>query len=175
MAPKQRRDVLKTIAGTGTLLAAGTTAVSAEPGPPDGRPRDGASGEDTIVDTAVAADGFDVLVAAVQEAGLVDLLSGNRQLTVFAPTDDAFNGAGITVDNVGEVDDDFLLNVLQYHVTSGRRYAASVVNPAPIETLNGGTVTTDGTTLNGGQANIVATDIEASNGVVHIIDGVLMP
>ncbi len=160
-----RRTVLKGVgAGTAALLGgAGTTAAK----PP--------SEGDTIVDVAVAADGFDVLVAAVQEADLVGALSGNRQLTVFAPTDEAFNAAGITEGNVGGVDEEFLLNVLTYHVTPGRRKASSVVNADSVPTLNGAKVDVDGTNLNGDQADIVATNIEASNGVVHVIDGVLLP
>ncbi|OYR74128.1 hypothetical protein DJ71_19350, partial [Halorubrum sp. E3] len=130
---------------------------------------------DTIVDVAVAADGFDVLVAAVQEAGLVDTLSGNRQLTVFAPTDEAFDAAGITADNVGDVDDEFLTDVLTYHVVPGRRKANSIVNADSVPTLNGATVDVDGTVLNDGQAEIAETNIEASNGVIHVIDGVLLP
>jgi len=161
-----RRTVLKGI-GAGTAAVVGGATTAAARGPP--------SEGDTIVDVAVAADGFDVLVAAVQEAGLVGALSGNRQLTVFAPTDAAFNAAGITVDNVGEVDDEFLLNVLTYHVVPGRRNAASITGSDEVPTLNGALVDVDGTTLNDGQADIVATDIEASNGFVHVIDGVLLP
>lgn len=151
------------IAGVGTSAAAG-------PGT-----RQGARGDATIVEKAITADDFDVLVAAVQEAGLVGTLSGDDQFTVFAPTDEAFNDAGINADNVDKVDDEFLLNVLLYHVTGGRRYARSVVNAPEIEMLNGGTVVVDGTNLNGDQADIVATNIEASNGVIHVIDGVLLP
>lgn len=160
-----RRDVLKTLGTAGaalTLTGVGTASA-----------RRGARGDDTLVDVAVAADGFDVLVAAVTEAGLVDTLSGNRQLTVFAPTDDAFNDAGITEDNVGDLDEAFLVDVLTYHVTSGRRYASSVVNAPRIRALNGAFIGVDGTVLNDGQAEIVETDIEASNGVIHVIDGVL--
>jgi len=160
-----RRTVLKGVgAGTATLLG-GVGAAAAKP------PSQG----DTIVDVAVAADGFDVLVAAVQEAGLVDTLSGNRQLTVFAPTDEAFNDAGITADNVGDVDDEFLTNVLTYHVVPGRRKANSIVNADSVPTLNGAKVDVDGTDLNGDQADIVDTNIEASNGFIHVIDGVLQP
>jgi uncharacterized surface protein with fasciclin (FAS1) repeats len=165
-----RRTVLKGIGAGTAALVGGAGIVSASPdgrGPP--------SGGDTIVDVAVAADGFDVLVAAVEEAGLVEALSGNRQFTVFAPTDDAFNAAGITVDNVDEVDDEFLLDVLTYHVTFGRKDAEDVTTSDELPTLNGALIEVDGTTLNGGQADIVATDIEASNGVVHVIDGVLLP
>ncbi|TKX41052.1 MULTISPECIES: fasciclin domain-containing protein [unclassified Halorubrum] len=158
-----RRTVLKGLgAGTATLVG-GVGAAAAKP------PSEG----ETIVDVAVAADGFDVFVAAVQEAGLVDTLSGNRQLTAFAPTDEAFNAAGITVDNVGDVDG--LGDVLTYHVVPGRRKANSIVNASQVPTLNGAKVDVDGTDLNGDQADIVDTDIEASNGIIHVIDGVLQP
>lgn len=166
MQKTNRRNVLKTVGATGALLAGGVGTAAAREGK-----REGASGDDTIVDVAKAADGFDVLVAAVTEAGLVETLSGNRQLTVLAPTDDAFNAAGITVDNVGEKNKQFLVNVLTYHVTPGRRYAKSIVNASQLPTLNGESVAVDGKTLNDGQANIAATDIGASNGVVHVING----
>ncbi|QLD87383.1 fasciclin domain-containing protein [Natronomonas halophila] len=158
-----RRSVLRRIGAGTTLLAGGVGAVTATP------PSDG----DTIVDVAVAADGFDVLVAAVQEAGLVEALDGNRQLTVFAPTDAAFNGIGVTEANVGNVDS--LAEVLTYHVVPGRRSAQSVVNASSVPTLNGARIDVDGTALNGDQASIVTTDIGASNGIIHAIDGVLLP
>ena len=160
-----RRTVLKGV-GAGTVALLGGVGTGAAKPP---------SERDTIVDVAVAADGFDVLVAAVQEAGLDDALSGNRQLTVFAPTDEAFNAAGITVDNVDEVDDEFLLDVLTYHVTPGRRKESSVVNADELPTLNGEKIDVAGTDLNGDQADIGATNIEASNGIIHVIDGVLLP
>ncbi|SDN19987.1 Fasciclin domain-containing protein [Haloarchaeobius iranensis] len=97
-----RRAVLRSLAAGTALLAGGAGTAAAGP------PRDG----DTIVDVAVSADGFDTLVAAVAEAGLVGALDGNRQLTVFAPTDEAFAAVGITPDNVGDVDDEFLLRTL---------------------------------------------------------------
>lgn len=165
-----RRTVLKGVgAGTVGLLGGVGTAAAAPP-----------SEGDTIVDVAVAADGFDVLVAAVQEAGLVDALSGNRQLTVFAPTDAAFNELGVTEDNVGDVDFEeavgaTLTEILTYHVTPGRRDAESVTTSDELPTLNGALIDVDGTNLNGDQADIVATNIEASNGIIHVIDGVLLP
>jgi uncharacterized surface protein with fasciclin (FAS1) repeats len=174
MQRQDRRRFLKTVGATGALLTTGTAAAT-----PDEGKREGASGTQNLVQFLAKTDGFDVLVAAVQEAGLVDVLSGNRQLTVFGPTDKAFNDAGITVDNVGDVDDEFLLNVLQYHVTSGRRYASSIVNAPQVQTLLGQPVTVEtieGTVvLNGGQANITGINNEANNGVAHVIDGVLLP
>jgi uncharacterized surface protein with fasciclin (FAS1) repeats len=165
-----RRTVLKGAgAGTATLLG-GVGAAAAKP------PSEG----DTIVDVAIAADDFDVLVAAVQEAGLVDALNGNRQLTVFAPTDAAFDDLGVTADNVGDVDFEAavgasLAEILTYHVVPGRRKEESIVGEDRVPTLNGAKVAVDGTDLNDGQAEIVATDISASNGFVHVIDGVLRP
>lgn len=119
--------------------------------------------------------GLDVLVAALKEAGLDDLLSGNRHLTVFGPTDDAFHAIGITKDNVGEVNDEFLRTVLQYHVPSGRRYRSTFVNAPQVQTLLGESIDVDGTRLNDGQANIIPPQYEAPNGVLHVIDGVLLP
>jgi len=165
-----RRSVLRSI-GAGTAVAVGGVGAASARPPSKG---------DTIVDVAVAADGFDVLVAAVQEAGLVDTLGGNRQLTVFAPTDEAFGELGVTADNVGDVDFEAvvgasLTEILTYHVTPGRRNAKSVTSSSKLPTLNGAKIDVDGTALNGDQADIVATDIEASNGFVHVIDGVLLP
>ena len=165
-----RRTAFKSVgAGTVALLGGVGTGAAAPP-----------SAGDTIVDVAVAADDFDVLVAAVQEAGLVETLDGNRQLTVFAPTDGAFGELDVTADNVGDVDFEAavgasLTEILTYHVVPGRRKANSIVNADSVPTLNGAKVDVDGTDLNGDQADIVDTDIEASNGVVHVIDGVLLP
>lgn len=171
MSDYNRRSVLKGIGAGSVALVGGTGVVSAR-GPP--------SRGDTIVDVAVGADGFDVLVAAVQEAGLVDALSGNRQFTVFAPTDEAFGALGVTADNVGDVDFEAavgasLAEILTYHVAPGRRDAESVTTSDEIPTLNGAKIDVDGTDLNGDQAGIVATNIGASNGIVHVIDGVLLP
>lgn len=167
---QNRRTVLKGIGiGTATLLG-GVGAAGARP------PSEG----DTIVDVAVAADGYDVLVAAVQEAGLVDTLSGNRQLTVFAPTDEAFGALGVTADNVGDVDFEAavgasLTEILTYHVAPGRRDAESVTTSDEVPTLNGALIDVDGTDLNGDQVDIVTTNIEASNGIIHATNGVLLP
>jgi uncharacterized surface protein with fasciclin (FAS1) repeats len=164
----RRRDVLKAVGGTGVLLAVGAGSASA---------RRGASAPDTIVDIAAATDDLSTLVAAVDRAGLLGLLSGNRQLTVLAPTNAAFEAflASSSYASLDDVPADVLRAVLAYHVLAGRRYSESIVNAPRLPTLNGAPVTVDGTELNGGQAEIVATDVEASNGVVHLLDGVLTP
>ena len=165
-----RRTPVKSI-GAGTAALLGGIGTGAAKPPSEG---------ETIVDVAVAADGFDVLVAAVREAGLVDALSGNRQLTVFAPTDEAFGELGVTAGNVGDVDFEAavgasLTEILTYHVTPGRRDAESVTTSDELPTLNGAKIDVEGTDPDGDQADVVATDLEASNGIVHVIDGVLLP
>ncbi|MFC6938379.1 fasciclin domain-containing protein [Salinirubellus sp. GCM10025818] len=169
MFGSSRRSVLRGIGAGTAALVGGAGVVSAAPG--RGPPSKG----ETIVDVAVA-NGFDVLVAAVQEAGLVDALSGNRQLTVFAPTDAAFGELGVTADNVGDVDFEAavgatLTEILTYHVTPGRRKAKSVTGASELPTLNGAKIDVSGTVLNDGQAEIVQTNLPASNGIVHVIDG----
>lgn len=173
MIDRERRKLLK-LGGTGALFAVGGagTAVARR-----GR-RQGASAEQTIFEIADGNENFDILVAALEETGLDAVLdSDGRQFTVFAPTDRAFEdlleALDITAEELLALPN--LANILLYHVTNGRRYAASVVRAPRIRMLNGGTVTVDGTTLNDGQAEIVQTNIEASNGVIHVIDGVLLP
>jgi uncharacterized surface protein with fasciclin (FAS1) repeats len=164
----RRRDVLKAVGSAGVLLGVGAGSASA---------RRGASAPDSIADVAAATNDLSVLVAAADSAGLLGLLSGNRQLAVLAPTNAAF-AAFLASSPYGSLDDvpvDVLRAVLAYHVLPGRRYSESIVNAPRLPTLNGARVTVDGTELNGGQAGIVATDVEASNGVVHLVDGVLTP
>lgn len=137
-----RRTACKSI-GAGTVALLGGVGTAAASPPSEG---------DTIVDVAVAAGDFDVLVAAVQEAGLVDALSGNRQLTVFAPTDAAFGALadelGVDVEDLLELDN--LEEILTYHVTPGRRDAESVTTSDRLPTLAGERIDVDGTTLNDG-------------------------
>ena len=132
----------------------------------------------SIVDLVIAADGeFDVLQAAVIRAGLVDALSGGSQLTVFAPTDAAFVstlGTGTeaaAIEAVNGLPVDVLTNILLYHVTEGRRQSRSVLAAPEYEMLNGDTLTRDELVA----AGIAQTDISASNGIVHVINAVLMP
>ena len=169
----RRRSALKKIGGAAALMSVGGAGVASA----RGGPRNGASGDGTIVDTAKGNDDFSILVQAVVKAGLVDALSGRRQLTVFAPTNAAFAALleATPYDSLDDIPEETLRGILLYHVTPGRRYASSVVNAPQVPTLNGASIDVDGTDLNGDQADIVATDIEASNGVVHVIDGVLLP
>lgn len=131
----------------------------------------------TIVDVAVAAGDFTTLVAAVQAAGLVDTLSGPGPFTVFAPTDAAF--AALPEGALDDLlaDPDALAEVLTYHVVAGEFRAADVVGLTEVETVQGGTLSieVDGDTVRVGGATVVATDVEASNGVIHVIDTVLLP
>lgn len=175
MVDSQRRQVLKAVGGAGALLAlGGVGTASARSGK-----RMGASGDATIVDTALAVNQqtgeFSTLIAALQAAGLGGALDGRRQLTAFAPTDAAFAELGLDASNVGDLPG--LANVLLYHVTSGRRYAASLNDGEEVEMLNGDTTVVDVTSgdvyLN--DSKVVGANIEASNGVVHVIDAVLLP
>ena len=135
----------------------------------------------TIVDIAVADGRFTTLVASVQAAGLADTLAGDGPFTVFAPTDDAFAAAldalGLTADEL-LADTDTLTSILLYHVADGTLTAADVAGMGSIPTLNGAAIAVDasnGVVLNDGQATVILADIMASNGVIHVIDGVLLP
>jgi transforming growth factor-beta-induced protein len=136
----------------------------------------------TIVDVAVSNPDFSILVEAVTAAGLVETLSGEGPFTVFAPTNEAFAAAlealGLTKEQLF-ADTALLTSVLTYHVVSGKVLAADVVglNGQDVETVNGATikVTVDGTSVKVNDSNVTATDIEASNGVIHVIDAVLLP
>lgn len=131
-----------------------------------------------IVDTAVAAGSFKTLVAAVKAAGLVDTLKGKGPFTVFAPTDEAFAKlpAGTVEELLKPENKKKLTDILTYHVVAGKVMAADV-KTMEAKTVQGssaaikvadGKVTID-------KANVVKTDIEASNGVIHVIDAVIMP
>ena len=132
-----------------------------------------------IVDTAVSAGSFKTLVAAVQAAGLVDVLKGDGPLTVFAPTDEAFAKlpAG-TVENLLKPENkEKLVAVLTYHVVPGRVTSEKVIGMRSAKTVNGQELKV--TTKNGGvmidNAHVTAVDILASNGVIHVIDSVIIP
>lgn len=132
-----------------------------------------------IVDTAVAAGSFKTLVAAVQAAGLVDTLKGPGPFTVFAPTDEAFAKlpAGTVESLLKPENKAKLAGILTYHVVPGKVMAADVVKVESAKTVNGQSLNVKsskaGVMVN--NANVVKTDIETSNGVIHVIDTVVMP
>ncbi len=131
----------------------------------------------TIVDIAVDA-GFNTLVTAVQAAGLVDTLSGEGPFTVFAPTDEAFAALPDGTLDALLADTEALTQVLTYHVVAGEVYAADVVGLESAATVQGEeiaiSVEGDSVVLNG-SASVVTTDVMASNGVIHVIDAVILP
>ena len=131
-----------------------------------------------IVETAVAAGAFKTLVAAVQAAGLVDTLKGKGPFTVFAPTDDAFSKlpAEAVADLLMPENTAKLQSVLTYHVVAGKVLAADVLNLKSAKSVQGQELaidTTAGVKIAG--ATVVQTDILCTNGVIHIIDSVMLP
>ena len=132
-----------------------------------------------IVDTAVAAGSFKTLVTAVKAAGLVDTLKGKGPFTVFAPTDEAFAklSAG-TVENLLKPENKKqLVAILTYHVVSGKVMSKDIVGKKTMaRSVEGGEISVDATDgVSVDNAKVVKADIEASNGVIHVIDAVIMP
>ncbi|WP_245791824.1 fasciclin domain-containing protein [Modicisalibacter ilicicola] len=136
-------------------------------------------GQKDIVDTAVEAGQFETLVAAVKAAELVETLKGEGPFTVFAPTDEAF--AALPEGTVDELlkpeNKEQLQSILTYHVVSGKIMAADAMQAASATTVQGQdlNISTEGDSVMINDATVVQADIEASNGVIHVIDGVLMP
>ena len=132
-----------------------------------------------IVDTAVAAGNFSTLVAAVQAAGLVDVLKGEGPFTVFAPTDEAFAALPEgTVENLLKPENkDQLVAVLTYHVVPGKIMSTDIAGQSTeVESVQGSALSVDA--IDGvrvDNANVVAADIETDNGVIHVIDQVVIP
>ena len=189
-------NILKFSLVAGTALALAACGSEAESGDSmmadEGAVAAEATGPGTIVEVASGDEAsFSTLVAAVTAAGLGDALSGEGPLTVFAPTNDAFAKLPEgTVDTLVNEDTETLGAILTYHVVEGSVDAASLIAAIEeggdaghtITTLGGGTLTAtlvDGavilTDAAGGAARVTATDVEASNGLVHVIDTVLMP
>ena len=132
-----------------------------------------------IVDTAVSAGNFKTLAAALNAAGLVDTLKGKGPFTVFAPTDEAFGKLpeGTVETLLKPENKDKLIAVLTYHVVPGKVMAADVVKLSSAKTVQGSEVriaVSDGK-VRVDDANVVATDIKAGNGVIHVIDSVILP
>jgi uncharacterized surface protein with fasciclin (FAS1) repeats len=130
----------------------------------------------TILETAAEAGNFTTLIAAVEAAGLTDTLNGEGPFTVFAPTDEAFAAlpAG-TVEGL-LADPAALAKILTYHVVAGKVMSTDLTNGMTAPTVEGADITImteGGVKVN--EANVTTADIEASNGVIHVIDAVLMP
>lgn len=145
----------------------------------------GAAAEGDIVDTANAAGDFTTLTQAIEAAGLTETLKGPGPFTVFAPTDEAFDALPEgTLDELLADPTGDLAQILQYHVIEGEVPAADVLemDGQTVATLQGGelTVEVEGENValvdgNGTRINVVQTDVDATNGVIHVLDGVLMP
>ncbi|MBS9718060.1 fasciclin domain-containing protein [Pseudohalocynthiibacter aestuariivivens] len=155
-----------------TFLSVTTAALLATPVFADSHSMD-------IVDTAVSAGSFNTLVAAVQAADLVDTLKGEGPFTVFAPTDEAFAALpeGTVESLLLPENKDQLVAILTYHVVSGKVMSGDIAGKKmDVATVNGQSAMIDamsGVMIDG--ANVVQADIEASNGVIHVIDAVILP
>jgi uncharacterized surface protein with fasciclin (FAS1) repeats len=175
---QDRRKTLKQIATGIATVTAGSSIATARS---DKGKRRGASADDGIVKTAEDA-GLSTLITAVKAADqpVLETLTNDDQYTVFAPTNDAFEDFFKTVKSATDINkstlltdpDSLLTETLLYHVTEGRRYSQSILNPAAVGTLLGKSFSVDNGELDG-RASINKADIEASNGVVHTIDAVL--
>ncbi len=151
------------------LLALAASTILAGPVFADGH-------SNTIVDVATEAGSFTTLLAAAEAAGLVETLSGDGPLTVFAPTDDAFAALPEGTVEALLADTDALTAILTYHVIAGAVMSGDLSDGMIAATVNGAEITIgvgDAVTVN--DATVVAADIEASNGVIHVIDSVILP
>lgn len=137
----------------------------------------GRMGKKSIVETAVSAGTFNTLVTAVKAADLVEVLSGPGPFTVFAPTDDAFDR--LPEGTIGKLleNKDKLKAILTYHVVAGKVMASDVVNLKSAKTFNGQNITikVKGGTVMVDNAKVIKTDIDCTNGVIHVIDTVILP
>ncbi len=155
---------------TSTTGAAGSSASSTT----------AAAADATIVEVATEAGDFTTLLAAAQAAGLVETLNGTGPLTVFAPTDEAFAAAledlGLTAEEL-LADKTTLTSILTYHVVQGEVLSTDLTDGMKAPTVNGAELTVDisGSTVKVDEATVTTPDVKASNGVIHIVDGVLLP
>ena len=133
--------------------------------------------QNDIVEVAVADGRFTTLATALEAADLVETLQGPGPFTVFAPTDEAFAALPAGALDGLLADPEALKEVLLYHVVSGEVLAADVINLSSADTVLGQplAISVNGSTVNVGEAQVTATDIQASNGVIHVIDTVLLP
>jgi uncharacterized surface protein with fasciclin (FAS1) repeats len=161
------------------VLTFGVAACSSAASPSPATPAPSSSPElGDIVATAQAAGSFTTLLAAAEAAGLVETLQAEGPLTVFAPTDDAFAALPVgTLDSL-LADPEALKSILLYHVVSGRVTADQVVNMTSADSVEGSQIAIavkDGKVYLNDTAQVVATDILTSNGVIHVIDEVILP
>ncbi len=171
-----KRTLLLSLAAVAVIVAACGTAASPTPAPATPAPSAAAMGD--IVETATAAGSFKTLLTAATAAGLVDTLKGPGPFTVFAPTDAAFAKlpAG-TLDKL-LADPAALKDILLYHVVKGKVMAADVTGMTSATSVEGAPIAIavkDGKVYLNNSAQVVKTDIEASNGVIHVIDSVILP
>ncbi|HSL65211.1 MAG TPA: fasciclin domain-containing protein [Gaiellaceae bacterium] len=155
------------------LAAVAALAVAAVGSTASARP----AADGNIVETAVAAGQFTTLASLLQQAGLADTVANGGPFTVFAPTDAAFAKVPKATLDALAADPAKLRAVLLYHVVSGAVPAAEVVKLSSAKTLNGASVTirVSGSSVKVDGANVIATDVMASNGIIHVIDSVLIP
>lgn len=174
---KKKIAALVVVAGLGLGACGSDSDTSDTTAPADSTTTTVAEEPGTIVEVAQANSDFSTLVAAVTAAGLAETLSGTGPFTVFAPTNEAFAAlpAGLLDKLLLPANKDVLVQILTYHVLSGKVMAADVM-AGDVTTVEGSTatITVDGG-VKIGTANVTATDIEASNGVVHVIDAVIVP
>ena len=165
---------------TAAILALALASTATFAGPSRAMPHGPAAHRTTIADIASESEDFEVLTAALDAAGMVRVLDGFRQYTVFAPTDDAFEAAfsalGVTAEDV-LADTDLLTDILLYHVARGNRSSEQVLSSDRIRMLDGNfaSISYDDEGAYIDDATIVLTDVEADNGVIHVIDQVLLP
>lgn len=129
-----------------------------------------------IIDTAISSGSFDTLIKALKAADMIEVLQASGPFTIFAPTDSAFQQIPKAVLDAVMEDKEQLQSILKNHVVSGKLFADDVMNVAELETISGHTLTvdtTDGCTING--AAVCHADVQCSNGVIHVIDSVLIP
>jgi uncharacterized surface protein with fasciclin (FAS1) repeats len=171
-----KRTLLLSLAALAIVVSACSTGSSPTPSPSTPAPTSAATMD--IVETATAAGSFKTLLTAATTAGLVDTLKGAGPFTVFAPTDAAFAALpkgtldGLLADPVA------LKKVLLYHVVSGKVTSKQVVGLTTASSVEGSAIAIsvkDGTVMLNDSAKVVTVDIEASNGVIHVIDAVILP
>jgi uncharacterized surface protein with fasciclin (FAS1) repeats len=168
--------------GLGVAMLTGMLGATALVAPVAAEQEENSSSKKTIYKIAKSSDDFDTLTAAVNAAGLKKVLKGKDALTVFAPTDDAFEQVDPAVLEALLADKEALTDLLTYHVAEGKVLSSDLEDGQVVESLSGEEFTIylsdEGATIEdggGNTTNITATDIKAKNGVIHVIDAVLTP